>query len=137
MKEDKIFRDIERLRDPRRSARLETERVVSLCLQGSKIGKVLDIGTGSGVFAEIFSRSGLSVNGIDIQESMIEAARRFVPKAHFQIADSESLPFGDNSFDLCFLGLTLHEAGRPLLSLQEAYRACAVKTAVLEWSYAK
>ena len=124
MNEDKIFRDIERLRDPQRLALLETERVVSLCLQGPKLEKVLDIGTGSGVFAEVFSHSGLNVTGIDLQEPMLEAARRFVPKAHFQMADSKALPFGDDSFDLCFLGLVLHEAGRPLLTLQEARRVC-------------
>ncbi|MGA2587571.1 MAG: class I SAM-dependent methyltransferase [Candidatus Aminicenantales bacterium] len=135
MNEDKIFRDIERLRDPQRLALLETERVVSLCLQGPKLEKVLDIGTGSGVFAEVFSHSGLNVTGIDLQEPMLEAARRFVPKAHFQMADSKALPFGDDSFDLCFLGLVLHEAGRPLLTLQEARRVCTMRTAVLEWSY--
>jgi ubiquinone/menaquinone biosynthesis C-methylase UbiE len=135
MNEDKIFRNIERLRDPKRLAILETERVVSLCLQGPKIEKVLDIGTGSGVFAEIFAHRGLNVTGIDIQEPMLEAARRFVTKAHFQMADSEALPFGDDSFDLCFLGVVLHEAERPLLTLQEARRVCAVRTAVLEWPY--
>jgi ubiquinone/menaquinone biosynthesis C-methylase UbiE len=135
MSKDKIFRDIERLRDPRRLALLETERVVSFCLQGPKLEKVLDIGTGSGVFAEVFARVGLNVIGIDLQEPMLESARRFVPKAHFQIADSKALPFGDDSVDLCFLGLVLHEAGRPLRTLQEARRVCAVRTAVLEWSY--
>jgi len=137
MNEDKIFRDIERLRDPRRLALLETERVVSLCLRGTKSEKVLDIGTGSGVFAEVFAHRGLNVTGIDLQEPMIEAARRSVPKAHFQIADSKALPFGDDSFDLCFFGLVLHEAGRPLQALQEARRVGAMRTAVLEWPYAE
>jgi len=135
MSKDKIFRDIERLRDPRRLALLETERAVSLSLQGHQINRVLDIGTGSGVFAEVFVRLGLKVTGIDFQEPMLESARRFVPKAHFQIADSKALPFGDDSFDLCFLGLVLHEAGRPLRTLQEARRVCKMRTAVLEWSY--
>ena len=133
MNEDKIFRDIERLRDPDRLARLETERVVSLSLQGQPIHRVLDIGTGTGVFAEAFVLRDLTVTGIDLQEPMIEAARGFVPKAHFQIADSEALPFGDGSFDLCFLGVVLHEAERPLRALQEAHRVCALRTTVLEW----
>ena len=135
MNEDKIFHDIEWLRDLRRLALLETERVGSLCLQGPKIEKVLDIGTGSGVFAEMFTHRGLNVTGIDLQEPMIEAARRFVTKAHFQIADSTALPFRADSFDLCFLGLVLHEAERPLLTLQEARRVCAMRAAVLEWPY--
>ena len=134
MSQDKIFRDIDRLRDPRRVALLEIERVVSLSLQGHHINRVLDIGTGSGVFAEVFARRGLEVTGIDLQEPMLESARRFVPKAHFQIADSQALPFGDESFDLCFLGLVLHEAEHPLRAIQEAHRVCTVRTAVLEWS---
>jgi ubiquinone/menaquinone biosynthesis C-methylase UbiE len=133
MSEDKIFRNIERLRDPHRLARLETERVVSLSLQGQPIHRVLDIGTGTGVFAEVFVRLGLAVTGIDLQEPMLAAARGFVPKAHFQAADSEALPFGDGSFDLCFLGVVLHEAEHPLRTLQEAHRVCALRTAVLEW----
>jgi ubiquinone/menaquinone biosynthesis C-methylase UbiE len=135
--EDRIFRDVARLRDPHRLALLETERVVSWSLQGHQINRVLDIGTGTGVFAEVFVRHGLKVTGIDIQEPMLESARRFVPKAHFQLADSEALPFGDDSFDLCFLGLVLHEAEHPLRTLQEAHRVCAVRTAVLEWPAAE
>jgi 2-polyprenyl-3-methyl-5-hydroxy-6-metoxy-1,4-benzoquinol methylase len=73
MSDDKIYRDIERLRDPHRLARLETERVISLSLQGHQINRVLDIGTGSGVFAEVFARRGLAVTGIDLQEPMLEA----------------------------------------------------------------
>jgi ubiquinone/menaquinone biosynthesis C-methylase UbiE len=137
MNDDKVFRDIERLRDPKRIALLETERVVSLCLQGQKMEKVLDIGTGSGIFAEAFARYGLDVTGIDLQAPMVEAARRFVPQAHFQVAASENLPFADDSFDLCFLGLVLHEASRPLRTLQEAHRVCAFRTAVMEWRFAE
>jgi ubiquinone/menaquinone biosynthesis C-methylase UbiE len=137
MNDDKIFRSIERLREPRRLALLETERVVSLCLQGPEVEKVLDIGTGSGVFAELFFRLGLDVTGIDLQEPMLEAARSFLPKAHFQVADSDALPFGDDSFDLCFLGLVLHETKRPRRTLREAHRVCAKRTAVLEWAYAE
>ena len=93
-------------------------------------------GTGSGVFAEVFTYRGLNVTGIDLQEPMLEAARRFVTTAHFRSADSIALPFGDDSFDLCFLGLVLHKAGRLLLTVQEASRVCAMRAAVLEWSYA-
>ena len=135
--EDKIFRDIEGLRNPQRLARLETERVVSLCLRGPKMERVLDVGTGSGVFAEGFARLDLAVTGIDVQGPMLEAAQRFVPKAHFQIASSEVLPFDDDSFDLVFLGLVLHETHDPGRTLQEAHRVCALRTAVLEWPHAK
>jgi ubiquinone/menaquinone biosynthesis C-methylase UbiE len=137
MNDDKVFRDIEQLRDPKRIALLETERVASLCLQGQKMEKVLDIGTGSGIFAEAFARYGLNVTGIDLQVPMVKAARRFVPQAHFLVAASENLPFADDSFDLCFLGFVLHEASRPLRTLQEAHRVCGFRTAVMEWPFAE
>lgn len=137
MNEDKTFRDIERLRDPKRLAQLETGRVVSLCLEGLKVERVLDIGTGSGIFAEAFAQRRLTVSGIDFQEPMIVAARKSFPKAHFQVADSEDLPFTADSFDLCFLGLVLHETTNPQQTLREAHRVCAFRTAVLEWPYAE
>ncbi len=137
MNEDKIFRDIEGLRNPQRLALLETERVVSLCLRGPKMERVLDVGTGSGVFAEAFARLDLAVTGIDVQEPMLEAARRIVPQGHFQIASSEDLPFDDDSFELVFLGLVLHESHEPGRTLREAHRVCALRTAVLEWPQAK
>jgi hypothetical protein len=34
------------------------------------------------------AQRGLTVSGIDFQEPMIVAARKFFPQAHFQVADS-------------------------------------------------
>ncbi len=135
MDEDKVYRSVERLRAPERLAILEADRVASLCLHSRKIRRVLDIGTGSGIFAGVFVDLGLDVTGIDIQEPMLEAARNLVPQANFKLGSSEALPFADGSFDLCFLGLVLHESSRPLLALQEARRVAAERVAVLEWPY--
>jgi SAM-dependent methyltransferase len=77
----------------------------------------------------------LDVTGIDFQESMIDAARRFVPGSRFQVAAADALPFAAASFELCFLGLVLHETDHPLQALREARRVCAFRTAVLEWPY--
>jgi ubiquinone/menaquinone biosynthesis C-methylase UbiE len=133
MDEDGVYRSVQGLRAPERLAILEAERVASLSLHGREIQKVLDIGTGNGIFAEVFVRLGLDVTGIDIQEPMLEAARKFVPRARFELGSSEDLPFADNSFDLCFLGLVLHESSHPLLTLQEARRVAIERVAVLEW----
>ena len=135
MDEDRVYRSIKELRAPERLAVLEADRVASLSLHDREIQRVLDIGTGSGIFAEVFIRLGLDVTGIDIQEPMLEAARKLVPRAHFELGSSEDLPFADDSFDLCFLGLILHESNRPLLTLQEAHRVAAERVAVLEWPY--
>ena len=41
---------VERLRSPERVARLEVDRVVSLCLEAADLRSVLDVGVGSGLF---------------------------------------------------------------------------------------
>ena len=132
---DKVYRDVQRLRAPERLALLEADRVASICLHEHNVRTVLDIGTGSGFFAEVFVGLGLEVTGIDIQEQMLEVARKLVPRAQFQHGTSEYLPFADGSFDLCFLGLVLHESSRPLRALREARRVSAMRVAVLEWPY--
>jgi ubiquinone/menaquinone biosynthesis C-methylase UbiE len=133
MSEEKVFHGVKKLRAPERLAFLEVDRAVSESLHDLGARTVLDIGTGSGIFAEAFAGRGLRVTGIDIQEEMLEAARTFVPGARFERAASEDLPFADGSFDLCFLGLVLHETDRPRRAIEEACRACRMRTAVLEW----
>jgi SAM-dependent methyltransferase len=134
MSDDKIYAGgVERLRRPERLAILEVDKVVALALQGLLAKTVLDVGTGSGIFAEAFAARKLAVTGIDIKEEMLAAARTFVPKGKFQIAASDKLPFPDGSFDLIFMGVVLHETGDPLASVREARRVCALRTAVLEW----
>ncbi len=131
------FNQIERLRSPERLARLEVERVVDLALEGPLLQSVIDIGIGTGVFAELFARHGLKVTGIDPNPEMLEAARSFVPGGDFRQAVAEEIPYPDRSFDLAFLGLVLHETDDLLKALQEAYRVSKTRVVVLEWPYAE
>ena len=79
--------EIERLRTPQRVALLEVDRVVRLCLEGLvTVHSALDIGTGSGIFAEAFAAKGLQVAGIDLRDDMLEAARGYVPSGEFKQA---------------------------------------------------
>ena len=134
MTDEKVYQGgVERLRRPERTAILEVDKVTALALQGLAARTVLDVGTGSGIFAEAFAARKLAVTGIDIREEMLAAARTHVPKAEFRIASSEDLPFSDASFDLVFMGVVLHETGDPLQAVREARRVCALRTAVLEW----
>jgi SAM-dependent methyltransferase len=133
MSGEKVFHGVTKLRAPERLAFLEVDRVVAESLRGLDARTVLDIGTGSGIFAEAFARRGLRVTGIDVQEEMLEAARTFVPGARFERAASEDLPFAAAAFDLCFLGLVLHETDQPRRAVEEACRTCRMRTAVLEW----
>ncbi len=135
MHEKRFDGGIEKLRAPERVARLEVERVVNLCLEGVNIESVLDVGTGSGLFAEAFFRRGLMVTGIDANPDMLPAARYYVPQGDFRQAEAEALPFAEASFDLVFLGLLLHESDTPLKVLQETRRVSQGRVCILEWPY--
>ena len=135
MHEKRFAGDISRLRSPERVEHLEVERVADLCLAGKAAGSVLDVGTGSGLFAEAFARRGLVIAGLDANMEMVEAARKFAPKGVFRLGNAEALPYPESSFDLVFLGLVLHEADDPLLALQEALRVARNQVAILEWPY--
>ena len=135
MHERRFQAEIDRLRSPERIERLEVQRVVSLCLEGLGIASVLDVGTGSGVFAEGFAEKVATVVGIDANPEMVKVSKRLVTRASFQVATAESIPFEDKSFDLAFLGLVLHEADDAQKALSEAKRCANRSVVVLEWPY--
>lgn len=136
MHERRFSRAIERLRDPERVERMEVSRVVGLVLAGdASFTSVLDIGTGSGLFAEAFSAKGLRVAGVDANPEMISAAQSFVPQGIFKISTAEDLPFAAGEYDLAFMGLLLHETDDHARAMQEAFRVCKKRLAVLEWPY--
>ena len=135
MHERRFNAEIERLRSAERVERLELERVIGLSLAGVEMKSVLDVGTGSGLFAEGFAKEGVAVTGIDANPDMVEASKKLVPGAKFQQATVESLPFADKSFDLVFLGLVFHEADDAEQALSECKRCAKHSVAVLEWPY--
>ncbi len=126
---------VKSLRHPERVALLEVDRVVDLCLRGISVETVLDVGTGSGLFAEAFDSRGLDTSGVDVSPDMIEAARQFVPRGRFELAPVDSMPYSDSAFDLVFLGHVLHEAEPPIDALVEARRVARRRVGVLEWPY--
>lgn len=126
---------IDRLRAPERVARLEVERVVALCLEAADYKSVMEVGVGSGLFAEAFAQRGVEVAGVDVNPAMIIAAKRFVPNGDFRESTAEVLPYPDASFDLVFLGLVLHESDEPHKVMQEAQRVSCQRVCILEWPY--
>jgi len=135
MHERRFRGEVERLRAPERLALLEVNRVVDLCCEGIAVVSVLDVGTGSGIFAEAFSGRGKNVSGIDPNPEMLKAARTFVPAGTFLHGTVEDIPSEDNSFDLVFLGHVLHESDDLLKALSESGRVAKQRVCVLEWPY--
>ena len=70
--------------------------------------KLLEIGCGTGHWSQFFSECGFEVTGVDVSERMIKIAQnKGIPNASFQIMDGQSLPFGDDSFDVAAAITTL------------------------------
>jgi ubiquinone/menaquinone biosynthesis C-methylase UbiE len=126
---------VDRLRSPERVARLEVKRVVDFCLAGQEIESVLDIGAGSGLFAEEFSKRGLAASAIDANQEMIPVFKDYLPEVDIKIASAENVPFEDNSFDLIFMGLVLHEVDDCTKTISESYRVAKKEVCILEWVY--
>lgn len=124
-----------KLRTPERLAVMEIPRVILLCGEGVQLSSALDVGTGTGVFAEVFAAAIARVAGIDLNAGFLDIARRLVPKARFTEGEAENLPFPDGSFDLVFLGQVLHETDDPAKALREARRVAKKRVALLEWPY--
>lgn len=77
-------------------------------------GRSLEIGAGTGFFTLNLMRAGLIEHGTvtDISAGMVDAARRNADRLGFavdgEVADAESLPFPDDSFDLVIGHAVIH-----------------------------
>lgn len=124
---------IEKLRNPERLARLQIDRVMAYTLAGQNARTAIDVGTGTGVFAEALYQRGLQVKGIDSNSEFVGLVARMFPEIEFFTAPAESLPFADQSADLVFMGHMLHEANDAAAAVREAFRVTRHRLAVLEW----
>ncbi len=133
--ERRFHGEADRLRAPERIGLLQVDLVVNLAAESMAAPRVLDIGTGSGVFAEAFAVKGFAVAGIDANRGLLKVARQLVPGVEFMAATAEAIPYGDRAYDVAFLGHVLHEADDPLAAFKEARRVSTRRVIVLEWPY--
>ena len=124
-----------RLRSEARVARLEPERVVALSRDNASLNSMLDIGTGTGLFAEAFTNAGMTATGLDVNPDLLAVARMHLPDGVLVVGSAEALPFEGSSFDLVFLGTVLHEAENALKALEESRRVARKRVVILEWPY--
>jgi SAM-dependent methyltransferase len=89
-------------------------------------GKVLDIGTGSGIVAlsVVEQTSDVSVTGIDLSDGLLAIAQRHATPGRIQFAkaDAEVLPFPDRFFDAVISLFALMHFPDPERALAEMYR---------------
>ena len=83
------------------------EPVVAECLSGRPAGTALDAACGTGRFAELLSRQGHQVIGVDSSPDMLAYARRRVPDGEFHLGELDRLPLPDESADVIVCALAL------------------------------
>ncbi|MCX9011675.1 MAG: methyltransferase domain-containing protein [Candidatus Methanoperedens sp.] len=91
--------------------------------------KVLDVATGAGFLALEFAKFSDSVIGADLTRNMlIHACEKLAKSGHanagFLLSDVESLPFGDESFDIVSCRFAFHHFPDPEKALLEIKRVC-------------
>ena len=136
MHEKRFDGTVDELRSEERRIFLEVDKVIDLTLEGIEAESMLDVGTGSGLFAEAFQQRGLQAAGVDVSQEMLDLTAQHIPGTILRLGTAEALPFNDGFSDLIFMGQVLHETDSALQALKEALRVGRLRTAVLEWSYA-
>jgi ubiquinone/menaquinone biosynthesis C-methylase UbiE len=103
--------------------------------------RILDVGCGTGVLARAALASGKTIKatGVDPVESFISFARQAAndPRAEFQVASVEALPFADGTFDATLGLLVLQEFDDPDQSIGEMARVTRPygKVAACKWDF--
>lgn len=91
--------------------------------KGWKLGRLLDIGCGSGRNLAYFAQNNFDVYGIDFSENMVKQARENFKKTGLEIkdakkkeriqtADMTDIPFSNKQFDYCISIASLHHLPR-------------------------
>jgi demethylmenaquinone methyltransferase/2-methoxy-6-polyprenyl-1,4-benzoquinol methylase len=107
--------------------------------------KLLDLATGTGdQIAALIQQKAPIVRaiGIDLSQEMLQIAQQKLAnrasecEVQFQIADAESLPFHDQSFDVCTFSFGIRNVQHPLTALKEMFRVTQPKgrCLILEFS---
>ncbi|CAH2604940.1 Transcriptional regulator, ArsR family / Methyltransferase fusion [Rhodovastum atsumiense] len=96
-------------------------------LPEAELGRVLDIGTGTGRLLEVLAPRVASGLGVDASRAMLALARARLARPGLthcavRLADMYRLPLPDAAFDLVVLQMVLHYAEDPASALAEAAR---------------
>lgn len=103
------------------------EAALASALGGQDLGRMLDVGTGTGRMAELFADHALHVTGLDKSPEMLRIARtrlQDLPANRHALVqgDFTQLPFDGAAFDTVLFHQVLHYAQDPGAVLAEAAR---------------
>jgi SAM-dependent methyltransferase len=97
----------------------------------SQAKSLLDIGCGPGLAARVLSQKIPVVAGIDATPAFIEIARERLPGRDFRVAEMETLPYADASFDVITGFNAFQYAASPQAALVEARRVARAGGAIV------
>ncbi len=105
------------------------QRILAMLSDGT-VGRMVDIGTGTGRMIELIGGQAASALGIDRSPEMLRLARVKLAEAGLDHAelrqgDMYALPLGDGSADLVILHQVLHFAQHPAAAIAESGRLLA------------
>ena len=109
-------------------AEAEVETAILAALGDRMVGRLLDVGTGTGRMIELLGPQALSALGIDRSPEMLRLARAKIadmPNAEVRQADMAVLPLPDEAADTIVLHQVLHFAQAPGGVLAECARVLA------------
>lgn len=110
-------------------AESEVERAIERALDEPNLGRLVDIGTGTGRMLELFGPRALEATGIDRSSEMLRLARAKLDSAGIRSSlrqgDMYALPLGDCSADSIIIHQVLHYAHAPANAIAEAARVLA------------
>jgi ubiquinone/menaquinone biosynthesis C-methylase UbiE len=116
-------------------AESEVEAAIRAALAGRKIGRLVDIGTGTGRMIELFGAEAESAIGVDRSPEMLRLARAKLAAARLQAdlrqGDIYTLPLASFSADVVILHQVLHYAQQPGAAIVEAARLLAPRGRLL------
>jgi ubiquinone/menaquinone biosynthesis C-methylase UbiE len=98
---------------------------VSSHVKGRPVREILDLGCGTGRFAEaLAAHFDAGVIGVDPSEKMLEQARQKCNdhRVRYAKAHGESLPLADGSVDLIFMSMVFHHFNDPAAVARECRR---------------
>ena len=110
-------------------AESEVEQAIGRSLCERPLGRLVDIGTGTGRMIELFGRDALQAIGIDRSSEMLRLARVKLEAAGIQSSlrqgDMNALPLDDGTADTVIIHQVLHYAHSPAIAIAEAGRVLA------------
>lgn len=94
-------------------------------LVASVRGRVLEVGTGTGLALPGYPEGVDSITAIDIDPDALSRARKRRPGVELVMANVQELPFGDRSFDFVISSLVFCSVDDPARGLAEIHRVLA------------